>query len=483
MSQFSHQLDPSGVSDVEVACYQDLKPGKRILLWYKDDNVRHETLVALIVGGDSAVIYTPDKDLYIESLGCKGADGPTKLRGLASRFRIPRGKKAYRFSFEITDDVIRGVIRSAVKLVKKEMGHDVDAPPLVSNETGVDVATESFFNYKMPFVSKALGVTGEGGSSPKNAHKVTPALADYVWVSSEPLGGLGLGQEVGLNAETDVQIGDRTAMACRNGIWLKCEMIRVADAGEYADKRRALFAGSNASGSGECPTNLERLKHESTGVKDADEEAGDVRALWVDFDEHGERYKRWRDVCKESHCPTLGDKPLEGPTTALHAMKHMERHGGDPRLWLQMWMRTKHISPTDQVAHEMRMLCDTLYYAGTFDQVNVPALMSMEVVCRRVQAIVDAYADPSKPSWENAKLFSGQGSPEDLVSPTFRSYATKKNREELELLQARQKVRELRGSHVAVSEDAVGDALDSLPPKAKAAPKSRGKAQQGQGDA
>ena len=151
-------------------------------------------------------------------------------------------------------------------------------------------------------------------------------------------------------------------------------------------------------------------------------------------------------------------------------------------MWLQMWMRTKHISTTDRVYHEMKVLCDALFYAGTFDQVNIPALMGFEVVCRRMQAIVDAYADPSKPSWENAKLFTGQGSPEDLVSPTFRSYATKKNRDELELLQARQKVRELRGGHAVQVDDAGAEALDSLPQKAKATPKSHGKAGKGQVD-
>ena len=69
----------------------------------------------------------------------------------------------------------------------------------------------------------------------------------------------------------------------------------------------------------------------------------------------------------------------------------------------------------------MKVLCDALYMCGTFDQVNIPALMSMETICRRIQAIVDAYSNPNRPSWENAKLFSGQGTPEDIVSPSFRT--------------------------------------------------------------
>ena len=132
----------------------------------------------------------------------------------------------------------------------------------------------------------------------------------------------------------------------------------------------------------------------------------------------------------------------------------------------------------------MKVLVDCLFYAGTYDQLNIPALMSMEVVCRRLQAIVDAYTNPARPPWENAKWFAGLGTPEDIVSPTFRTYAARKNKDELEFLQARQKVRELRGSPIHSTTDD-GDATDSLPIKApKANPKNggRGKGASGQAD-
>ena len=130
------------------------------------------------------------------------------------------------------------------------------------------------------------------------------------------------------------------------------------------------------------------------------------------------------------------------------------------------------------------VLGDALFYAGAFDQLNIPALISMEVVCRRIQAIFDAYSHPSRPSRENAKIFAGQGSPEDIVSPSFRSYAAKRNKDELELLQARQKVRELRGSPAIPIEE--GDPSDALPPKPNPEPKKNkggGRGGQGQGDA
>lgn len=268
-------------------------------------------------------------------------------------------------------------------------------------------------------------------------------------------------------------------MTLRNGIWVKVELVLLSQAGDYADARRRLFAPVGKSG--DLPLAKQPVEKETEDNQDGSpgkSDHGDVRTLWVDYDDHGERFKRWRDVCAESFSPAFESKPLDGPCTALHLIKHCERHGGDPRLWLQLWLRSKHIESSDRTWHETKVLVDVLYYAGTFDQVNIPGLMSLEVVCRRLQAIVDAYTNPSKPSWENAKIFTGQGTPEDIVSPSFRTYAVKRNKEELELLQARQKVRELRGAPVVALDE--GQDASSALPKKPARPKSKGKGRGGE---
>ena len=494
-------LSEVGLGDVEVGCYRSIKPGRKVLLWYADDTVWHENMVALVVGNDDEVVlWTPDGDLYVESIGCKGTSGPTRLRGYGARGAAHRSVRGpiYRFRTAPTDDDIRRVVREAYSLVVKERG-SVVPPTVVVDSRGVEVDIDEF--YGEPFVRKRI--IGKGGAvpspdpvSPKNAIKVKPATADTVWVAAEPLGGLVLGQEVSLNSDEDVQIGDRTALTLRQGVWVKVDLVPLADVGSYADDRRKLFNSVAADPDplgNKSPGQLARHKtaavvgdeSEKPQDPDVDDAAhGDVRTLYVDTDEHGERFKRWRNVCSESFTPVYDSKPLEGPCTALHLIKHTERQGGDPRLWLQLWMRTKHIETTDRTYHEMKVLVDVLYYAGTYDQVNIPGFMCLEVVCRRLQAIVDAYANAGKPSWENAKLFTGQGAPEDIVSPVFKTYAAKKNKEELELLQARQRVRELRGSPVVGYDDGSGEVVNSLPkksPKAKA--KQKGRGDDGQADA
>ena len=72
-------------------------------------------------------------------------------------------------------------------------------------------------------------------------------MGDFVWLAAEPLGGLVLGQEVSLNEETDVQCGDRHALAFRQGDYVKVEMVRAVDAADYAEKRRALFGAPSSS--------------------------------------------------------------------------------------------------------------------------------------------------------------------------------------------------------------------------------------------
>ena len=114
-----------GVGDVEEACYLGLKPGSRILLWYADDSVWHEALVGLVLGGEEIVMYTPDKDLYVQAIGCKGDYGPVKLKGLLPNGNLPRNLRApaYRFREKVTDELIRQVFRDALALAGGEGRH------------------------------------------------------------------------------------------------------------------------------------------------------------------------------------------------------------------------------------------------------------------------------------------------------------------------------------------------------------------------
>ena len=472
-------------------------PGQHVAAYFSDDGMYHERVLLWKGSGMNWVIVTPDHDIYLEDFSGHGDPGCDffRIKDVDFKYWSRVGGSVYRFSKELEDEELKDMIGLAIH----ELGDEVFAPGawrptgiLLKNKVIVE---PTVFLGRMLVQRRLKGKgpeTRTTGNQAEGRHdadvkapvaQIRPATEGWVWLAAEPLGGLELGQEVLVNLETDVQVGEGTALVLRGGVWVKAELVKVGDASDFAARRRALFGIMPAEVGGPATD----LKLVDDGAQSAVKEKGqdkdeEVRTLWVDFDEHGDRFKRWRDVCKESYTPMFDDKPIDGPLTALHFIKHAERHGGDVRQWFQLWCRTKHVEPTDRIYHELKVLTDAIHFAGTHDQLNIPALISLEIVCRRVQSVVEAYTNPNKPSWEHAKVFQGQGSPEDIVSPIFRSYAVKKNKEELELLQARLKVRELRGAPMTAADDAGAEGSENQPSKTKPA-KGRGRGGRGQDNA
>ena len=148
------------------------------------------------------------------------------------------------------------------------------------------------------------------------------------------------------------------------------------------------------------------------------------------------------------------------PPSSLSLAKYFERHGGDPRRWLQEWMRIKKIESGDRIYHELKVLIDIFYYSGVFDQLNIGALVGIECAALRIQLIIEAYQNPAKPNWESAKFFSGSTSIEDGVQSELKGFVTKKAKEEAEVWHARHRARELRGKDPANDAyQAVGDGV------------------------
>ena len=208
--------------------------------------------------------------------------------------------------------------------------------------------------------------------------------------------------------------------------------------------------------------------------------AEDARTLWIDYDEQQERFKEWRKVCAESAVVQNRDYPLEGPVSCLSVIKHHLRHGGDPRLWLALWARERQVQHTDRAYHEMTTLIDALYYGGSYDQLNMSACASFEVICRRVQTITDAYSAPGKPpNWEMAKYLSGRTDALDGISRELRSWAFRHAKEDADILAARNRARGSGGGAPAAGAEEVDDAVaDGGLPGGK---RGRGRGRDGRG--
>jgi len=100
-----------------------------------------------------------------------------------------------------------------------------------------------------------------------------------------------------------------------------------------------------------------------------------------------------------------------------------------------VWARDGLLTRSDRSYIEMECLLTSIYYAGTYDQVNLASMASIEILCRRVSTIVEAYSgDPSKgPKWAGLQHFMNATSPMDIVDPALRTAVFRKNKEEMEL--------------------------------------------------
>ena len=153
----------------------------------------------------------------------------------------------------------------------------------------------------------------------------------------------------------------------------------------------------------------------------------DVRTLVVEWDSQGIRFKPFRTAVSESCEHSLEDSELVGGQTAMHMVKRMLNHGGDPKLWMQGFAKEVGISSRDRTWHELSTLVQVIYLAATFDALNLGALASVEMVARRIAAIAEAHRGGANavPRWEATRHIVGVTDPYDLVSAELRGHVAR----------------------------------------------------------
>ena len=473
-----------GVEDPE--CWSRLLPGDSVLLWYSDDTVWHEAVI-LWRFGNRAVILTPDGDVYHSPMFGDPDDGPSRILAVGRDGSLPgtgRGS-LYRFDGFPTEDELKAHIRAAKAMAVSasgDLGLRIEDHEEVVKPDGEVVSIDAFFggNFltrrlrgRTPAVQRRRSEEGtvpdepqrEQGERPQTPGSVADASQGALqllagpgcaWVVCELGSSLELGKEVTLGPG-DVRL-DHRGLHRYSGQVVPVEVIQCSELASYATRRLAelesLLRAKRAQEPATEPTptgpdlrqrlGLSALPEADRDLNRTEESAGaDIRTLWIDYDSQGARYKEWVSVTNESFSHKFEDSPVEGPGTCLHLTRHWQRHGGNPRLWLDIWCRSKGIGKQERVYHELVVLLEIFYVGGTFDQVNMPCLVSFEVAARRIQTIIDAYADPTKPSWTTAPLFSGVSSADDLVAPELRHFASKRAKEEADVESIRNKGRAL----------------------------------------
>ena len=464
--------------------------------WYEGEDKWHERILVWKGHAEHGwYVLTPDYDLYEQSYSLDGVDGPVKfkIKGRHFTFYSRVNAPVYKFSADPSDADMRGYIETALD----ELGFDVVPPdgwrPSEVKVARHTVSTSALLGRRFVprRITRGLGVletpqegTGSDfcGLLPELRSQLTGLLdppSGFVWAAFLPglPGEVRQALEVTVDDGKGLQFGDGLGVYDHGSLgWIPLQLIKVKDAPELF---RQHLGRDVPSGSGDnlLGTNSSAQPTvEAVGATGSD--SLDARVLEVDYNAAGERHKDWKQLILEARDYQFSDWPLEGPLSTAHLLRHFEKFGGDPKRWLSEWMRAKQVSETDRVAFEMRTLVDCLYTAGSYDQVNVPALASMEIVARRLQGIVDAYAagSPGNPDWSSARVITGYRGAEDAIAPALRSWASRRNKEEIDLAVSRARVRDhRRGLQVPVVEEAAAGAVadGALPnsgQKAKARP-------------
>jgi hypothetical protein len=129
----------------------------------------------------------------------------------------------------------------------------------------------------------------------------------------------------------------------------------------------------------------------------------------------------------------------------LASMELYDRHNKTAFTWFEQWAVGKGIAKDDRVYHELSTLFEAIEYGGIYDQLNLPALFSFEVINRRIQSLLEAYRiNPSRPNYEMAEHYSAIADPFDGVVSALRERGVKMLKEKNDAERVRQVARDLK---------------------------------------
>ncbi|CAK0904383.1 unnamed protein product [Prorocentrum cordatum] len=436
--------------DAEAAWLRDLVPGGLIVTTFKDDEVAHERLLLWPVDRKKWCIMSPDGDAYIEPVARDEDWGVADTIPLDDVGTVPATfpMKVYRFREYPDADGLRELLWDGRAVARAELGREApevmtvltpacervpleDFAPglLVTRQTPGKVSPKAAAaaSARRP-AGPAAGPAGNDGRPPPAPPPAAPsdqltaaAAADvaegYIWVMAEPTGRHTIGTAIDGGAKVLVAPGGLDGLVKLDDRWRRIEGMAPEAVPGYTKHRsdelkESLGIAREGPGFDESDLRdrLGRALPEAPGgtatppptaAAEAAVETGDLRTMVIDYDGQGERYKSWKQVVQESSSET-------------HESQHMGLAG------------------TDRVAHEMRTLVESLWLAGTVDQVNIGGLLCIEAICRRMAGIVAAYANPAKPPWDLTRYYTGQLSAEDVVGPEMRSFVSRRAKEDRE---------------------------------------------------
>ena len=175
----------------------------------------------------------------------------------------------------------------------------------------------------------------------------------------------------------------------------------------------------------------------------------DARVLDVVYDQLGQRHLDFREAVLKMREDPWPDWPIAGPRTALWCCRFIAQHGSTPMGRHVRWRQEAGLTDSDLGVDEHEKSCRALEHAAVFDQVNVPNLASLEVICRDLQVQEERYrervANPDQAGVDR-HLFMSSGKVRGnlCICPDLQSWVTAELTRESAIAKERRKAREER---------------------------------------
>eukprot|EP00973_Karenia_brevis_P015407 2106768-Karenia_brevis.AAC.1 len=104
------------------------------------------------------------------------------------------------------------------------------------------------------------------------------------------------------------------------------------------------------------------------------------------------RYREFRDAVGLMSVNDYGDSPLEGEISTEWYLNKILQTGMTPVARHRAWVTDASIPAGDRSVHEHHVIMKVVEAASTVDQLNLPTLVSFEMLLRRAQLIEQAHS-------------------------------------------------------------------------------------------
>ena len=379
---------------LNVATRSALSVGRRILCRYRgeDPPLWHERLLLGHLDGGVWIIATPDGDVYAEDYDADDYDGvrvqpaaggrPPGLVGRVYPFRAPPSA-AERATW---DEAARTMLANHTPVVVEEpvplpvLAAPPGAPPQASRPAGRPTRPAG--------TGVGDGLLSDDGASALGAGHARrpPAVPGHAWIAVGPLPG----EEVGAGTELVDQFisclcfDTKGVFVFENGNTVHGELRqrKLASADEVLFARLSAHAKAIAGGEEWVP---------STTIQPT---AEDPRCLAVRLDERQKRFRDWAGVTAGCSEVPMTDWPVDGPRSAAWVVSFLARNApGGPEQYHKWWRTTARLSIVDWGVAEHQQLCRYLELAGTYDQLDLANVSTIEAIVRRLQLVEYQYRE------------------------------------------------------------------------------------------